>query len=61
VAGRTIKNPHEQSVIELVLRLYKQNWSNREIIEELDRRGLKARVSNWQPTKIQRIIDRYAE
>ena len=61
VAGRTIKNPHEQAVIELVVRLHKQNRSNREIIEELDRLGMKARVSNWQSTKIQRIIDRFSE
>ena len=61
VVGTTIKNPTEQGIIELILRLHKQNRSNREIIEELDRRELKARVSNWQPTKIQRIIDRFAE
>jgi len=61
IVGRLIKNPYEQGIIELILRCHNQGWPIRKIIEELDRRGLKARVSNWQPTKVQRIIDKFSE
>ncbi|MBE3145022.1 MAG: recombinase family protein [Planctomycetes bacterium] len=60
VGGKLMREPAEQEIIELILRLNKQDLNNRQIGDELNRRGLKARVSNWQATKIQRIIDRYS-
>ena len=58
---RIVPNVAEAGTIRLVVNLDKRDMSNREIREELTRRGLKPRGKVWYPTTVRRILDRHAD